>query len=78
MKPPNIFKTASKIDDAVNKVDTALRKKEPRFKSAEDALKTMRPAGSVYGKDMYSDKQVEYAKELAKKKVPTNKYIWQK
>ncbi len=75
---PKIFKVASKIDGAVHKVDTALKKKEPMYKSPEDALKTMKPAGSIYGKNMYSDEQQKYANELAKKKVPTNKYIWQK
>ena len=75
---PKIFKVASKIDSAIGKVDNALRKKELKYKSANDALKTMKPAGSIYGKNMYSDGQVELAKQKAKEKVPTNKYLWQK
>ena len=78
VKHPYIMKAARGIDNVAHKVDTALRKKEPKYKSAEDALKTMKPAGSIYGKDMYSDGQVELAKKMTKEKVPTNKYIWQK
>lgn len=78
VKHPHIMRAADKIDGVIRKVDTALRKKKPKYDSYEDALKTMRPAGSVYGSDTYSDKQVESAKKMAKEKVPTDKYIWQK
>ena len=79
VKHPIISKITQGIDRTVNNVDKALRKKEPKYKSPDEALKTMTPAGNHFGKDMYSDEQIKYAKEKAKKeKVPTNKYIWQK
>ena len=78
VKHPYLIKGAQKVDQVVDNIKTALQKKGPKYKSLDDALKTMRPAGSEYGQDMYSDEQVKYAKELLKKKVPTGKYIWQK
>lgn len=58
-KHPYIMKASSAVDNAINKVRNIGQQKDNR--TPEEKLRNVKPAGTIYGKDMYSNAQLKDA-----------------